>query len=432
MITVNSFRLGAAVIVAAMMRVIVACSVREVPVAALAFDTGPEPILDGGTDADVSGNCTTAEVQACASRCCADASKPPKALKIASGFRHSCAVTFYGNARCWGSDGFGQLGDRTGNGTDKPIPVDVSGLLSRPVSLDLGRHHSCALTSEGGIKCWGSGAQLGNNTAADSRVPVDVLGLTSGVLALGVGNDHSCALTSAGGVKCWGSNDNGQLGNNGMASSRVPVDVIGLTSGVTALSLGNLHSCALTSAGGVKCWGRNLNGQLGNNAEANSLIAVDVKGLSTGVTAIDIGGSHSCALTSAGSVKCWGWNSFGQLGTNSDANSLIPADVQGLPAGVVAVSLGDNHSCALTSSGGVKCWGYNVFGQLGNDSKVNSLVPVNVEGLSTGVAALSIGADHSCALTSGGGVKCWGLNNGGQLGNNTFANSLVPSTVLGF
>ncbi|MCU1497907.1 MAG: Poxvirus family protein, partial [Acidimicrobiales bacterium] len=242
-------------------------------------------------------------------------------------------------------------------------------------------------------------------------------GLSSGVTAIAAGSNHSCALTSAGAVKCWGLNGSGQLGNNSTATSLVPVDVSGLSSGVTAIAAGGTHSCALTSAGAAKCWGSSNNGQLGNNSTGTqSLVPVDVSGLSSGVTAIAAGGAHSCAVTSAGALKCWGLNSSGQLGNNSTATSSVPADVSGLSSGVTAIAAGSNHSCALTSAGAVKCWGLNGSGQLGNNLTATSLVPVYVSGLSSGVTAIAAGGNHSCGLASGGALKCWGDNSSGQLG----------------
>ena len=161
-----------------------------------------------------------------------------------------------------------------------------------------------------------------------------------GVMSFTVSNSrftgllYSCALLSTGAVKCWGANDYGQLGDGSIANATArttPVAVSGLSSGVSAISTGYYHSCALLSTGAVKCWGNNTYGQLGDNSQTQRLTPVDVSGLSSGVTAISAGYWHTCALLSTGAVKCWGQNTYGQLGDNSQTQRLTPVAVSGIP-----------------------------------------------------------------------------------------------------
>src|SRR5574340_31817 len=226
--------------------------------------------------------------------------------------------------------------------------------------------------------------------------------------AVSAGSTHTCALTASGGVMCWGSNSGGKLGDGTITDRTNPVNVIDLSSGVSAISSGNSHTCALTSSGGVKCWGSNYYGQVGDGTSYYfRYTPVDVSGLTSGVSAVVTGYDYSCALTTAGGVKCWGYNEYGQLGDGTTTNRFAPIDVVGLTSDVSAVSVGDNHTCALTSSGGVKCWGANWSGELGNGTSTNSLIPVDVSGLSNGVSSVSAGVRNTCALTSAGSVKCW-------------------------
>jgi alpha-tubulin suppressor-like RCC1 family protein len=150
------------------------------------------------------------------------------------------------------------------------------------------------------------------------------------------------------------------------------------------------------------------------------------------VAAIAAGGLHTCALTSGGGVLCWGVGSDGQLGDGGSAQSSVPVAVSGLSSGVAAIAAGGQHTCALTAAGGVRCWGDNSAGQLGNGDRADRSVPVPVAGLSSGVAALAAGAGHGCALDSGGGVQCWGDNAWGQLGDGHLSHSSVPIAVVGF
>ncbi|MBI1295870.1 hypothetical protein GC175_13025 [bacterium] len=349
---------------------------------------------------------------------------------IATGTNHTCAVTTGDDVKCWGSNGRGQLGD--GTSMDRLTPVDVSGLSSGISAVATGANHTCGLTLWGGLKCWGDNdsGQLGDGTRTSRSTPVDVSGLSSGISAISAANLHTCALTVGGGIKCWGFNNAGQLGDSASLQRHTPVDVSGLSSGISAIATGGSHTCALTVGGGVKCWGNNA-GQLGDGTSTSHFTPVDVSGLSNGGSAIATGLSHTCALTVGGGVKCWGLNDYGQLGDGTSTDRLTPVDVSGLSSGVSAIATGNSHTCVLTVGGGVKCWGLNGYGQLGDGTITDRLTPVDVSGLSSGVSAIATGNSHTCVLTVGGGVKCWGRNGSGQLGDGTSMDRLTPVDVSG-
>jgi alpha-tubulin suppressor-like RCC1 family protein len=359
---------------------------------------------------------------------------PGAALAVSAGGFHTCALTGAGAIKCWGWNYKGQLGN--GSTTDSPVPVDVVGLSSGIVAVSAGRDEStCALTSAGALKCWGRNlyGQLGDGSVQPRYQPsVDVVGLSTGVVAVSAGAYHTCAVASAGAVKCWGNNDSGQLGSGSTSKSKIPVDVVGLSSGIIAVSAGAYHTCAVTSAGAVKCWGANHSGGLGNGSTTNSPVPVDVVGLSSGVVAVSAGWGYTCAVTSAGAAKCWGFNGDGRLGDGSTADSPIPVDVVGLSSGAAAISAGVSHTCVITSVGAVKCWGVNRAGELGNGSTTDSSTPADVVGLPSGILAISAGGAHTCALTNGGTIKCWGRNDEGELGNGSTTDSPTPVDVVGF
>ncbi|HEY3337025.1 MAG TPA: hypothetical protein VGK18_00865 [Propionicimonas sp.] len=360
----------------------------------------------------------------------AQAMAAPKAATVSAGYVHTCDVTTKGAVRCWGYNAYGQLGDNSTTNSSKP--VGVYGLGSKVKNVSAGILHTCALTTKGKVWCWGYNAygQLGDNTTTNSSKPVAVAGLGK-VKAIDAGYLHTCAITTKGAVKCWGYNGNGQLGDNSTTNSLTPVAVYGLTKGAKAVSASYTGTCAISSKGAAKCWGNNVYGQLGDNSTTNSNKPVTVYGLTKGVKQISAGQYSTCAVNGKGKALCWGYNGNGQLGDNSTTNSPKPVGVYGLSSGIKAVKTHLYHSCALTTKGKVKCWGYNAQGQLGDNSTTNSLKPVNVYNLDKSTK-VSVGFLHTCVVTSKKVVKCWGYNSYGQVGDNTTTNTSHAVKVFGY
>ena len=358
------------------------------------------------------------------------------AVAIAAGGSHTCALLANGTASCWGLNTSGQLGDDTTTRQLSPVPVRN---LTNAVAIGVGKglfgvSHTCALLADGSARCWGSNGsgQLGDGTTSRKLTPNPVSGGGGSVTARDVaaGSSHTCAVRANSTVACWGLNSSGQLGDGGASGplSRVPLSVPGLVNAV-AIAAGSFHTCVLVSDGNVRCWGDNQFGQLGDGGASGPLsrVPVSVSGLANAV-AIAAGHEHTCALLADGTARCWGDNSIGQLGDGTNTNRSTPGP---LPAGnlgnVAAIAPGRDHTCLLLASGVVRCWGLNSSGQLGNNSFSNSFAPVTVA-LSNAVA-ISAGHFHSCALQAGGAALCWGRNVTGELGIGSTANQSTPITV---
>jgi alpha-tubulin suppressor-like RCC1 family protein len=342
---------------------------------------------------------------------------PPnaRARAISAGGSHTCAVARGGLIECWGSNSAGQVGGETRK--DRSFPVAVTG-LRRATAIAAGGSFTCARTSVGELDCWG-----------DGQAPHTV---ASGVAAVAAGAAHACALTSAGGVECWGDNRFGQLGDGTRTGRTGPVGVSGLSGGVTAVTAGVGHTCALTSSGAVKCWGENDYGQLGDGSNTDRSLPVPVSGLTSGVAVIVAGGRHTCAVTRRGAVRCWGRNLAGQLGDGTTKTRIRPTALTALAHGVAMLAAGRNHTCALMRAGRVLCWGDNGYGQLGDGKRADRRLPARVAKLSHGVVAIAVGASHTCALMRGGHVFCAGQNGHGQLGDGTKKGRRTSVAVVGF
>lgn len=401
---------------------------------------------------------STADNDTCSSTC-----KKQEVLDVVGGHAHHCVRVSGGNVKCWGRDGFGELGidteqsigDEPGEMGEGLLPVELAG---RPVKqVSTGCADTCVIFEDGGVKCWGynMNGQLGqgttgsNWTASPGALPDIAIGEPA--ISIATALEHTCVLTASKQVKCWGYNAHGELGLSDGNNMNHPAPTNAIDFGgipVEEISAGcGYHTCARLVDNSVKCWGYNASGQLGQNTTGNiGLYTVtkmkDIPAIVLGqpALALAVGGGHSCALLADNSLKCWGDNSFGQLGignnqgdnhaigdqNNNEMFALKAIDV-GLPLGttITQISALGSHTCVRLSSGQVKCWGENVHGELGRGTTDNwgdgpnemgpYLQPVN---LGTGQFATKILAapESTCAILAQGNVKCWGWNPCGKLG----------------
>lgn len=331
---------------------------------------------------------------------------------LATGGFFTCARLGSGRVECWGNNALGGFGD--GTETSSLTPVDVG--LANAVGASASYWSSCVVLGNGTVRCACCGA-----------APALVPGIGSAI-AVAHGGNHICALLADGTVRCWGANSNGELGDGSNVPSQTPVAVKGISDAV-AISSGAVHTCAVTKSGAVTCWGANWYGQLGDGTTNSSSVPVTLA-MPSGVSAVACGRYHSCARLADGTVRCWGSNDYGQLGNGTGVDSAAP--VQAALADAASIAAGEWHSCALMADRTVRCWGNNDYGQLGNGSAVAlSAKPVLV--LLGGALAVASGfaSGHTCALLAGG-IRCWGDNNSGQLGNGTTKASSVPVAVKGW
>jgi alpha-tubulin suppressor-like RCC1 family protein/acyl-[acyl carrier protein]--UDP-N-acetylglucosamine O-acyltransferase len=349
--------------------------------------------------------------------------------QVVAGENHTCILLSKGKVRCWGNNSYGQLG--TGNTTnigDDELPTATQLVLSDVKTLSAGYRHTCALLNTGAVKCWGANAEgeLGIGNILSTTVPGAEVNLGGTAIQIASGSYHTCALMNNGSVRCFGWSGYGQLGygnTNSIGDNELPIVAGDVNLGEPALQIaaGVNHTCAVLASKKVKCWGFNNVGQLGVGHTTTLYAPADAVNLGGDAVQVVAGLAHSCALLTTGRVKCWGANAEGELGYGNTTGLLVPGDEINLGENATQLTAGAYHTCALMVSGAIRCWGWNAYGQLGYGNQSNigdDEVPsaagiVNVGSIATEIAA---GANHTCALLSSKAVRCWGLNNNGQLG----------------
>ncbi len=349
----------------------------------------------------------------------------------------ACAIRS-GGLQCWGNNDDGQLGDGTKISRAYPAWVTGLGPGTNVTDVSMGYHHVCAVQA-GVVKCWGQKFFIED----DQLQPAILDGLAGTASQVAVGYYHACALVDAG-VHCWGRGESGALGDGKKSDSVLPVAVTGLGpgSGVSAITAGTESSCALVG-GGVRCWGANSVGQLGNGSTDTAYEPTTVTGLapnaaSPSIVALDAGGYHACAVQTTGEVLCWGHGSDGQLGDGKDDySSLSPVTVLAAGSsvaisGMTSISAGQYHTCAGNQANGViLCWGEGDFGKLGSGSKTDQSKAAAIIFFND-LSGIAAGHNGSCAQSTTETIHCWGLNDSGQLGLGFSSHTSLPAEIPDF
>ncbi|CAE7656601.1 HERC3 [Symbiodinium pilosum] len=399
--------------------------------------------------------------------------------QITCGADHTCARGSQGSIKCWGENARGQLGigttDTMGDGDNEMgsnLPVVDLGTGRSAVEVTAGYWYACARLDDGSHRCWGNNdyTQLGlesSTTMGDEanemgdHLPSVALasGRTAVQVATGADSFHTCVRFDDGTLQCWGRNNVGQLGlgntnnmgdNQNEMGDHLPTVSLGAGHTAVEVSPGEYHTCARLDTGGIKCWGSGSDGRLGSDGskgdEANEMgDSLEVVELGAGRTAVQVvgGESHTCARLDDGSAKCWGRNNYGQLGQGSTtsignlANQMgdnLPTISLGTGRTAKALAAGGSNTCAILDNGALKCWGFNLYGQLGlghsnnmgddADEMGDFLPPVDLGTNRTALEVAVGGWSHVCARLDDGTVKCWGLQaylglgvSGGNLGD---------------
>lgn len=351
-------------------------------------------------------------------------------VAVAAGAEHTCIALASGQARCWGANGWGQLGD--GTTTYRASPTPVRGITSA-VKLAAGGAHTCALLRSGEARCWGYNdrGQLGTGMPASNyaytSTPTPVLRMDSAV-AIAAAPAHTCVSLRSGEMECWGDNRNGQLGTSTPASLVAPRRIANIGTAV-AVGAGGSFSCGILASRNVECWGglshresvcvrRNSWGDCLEYQWVNHWQITPVRMPTDSALTVSVASDRICATLASGELRCW---------DNPKVRRAVAPDPS---AGhVIAYGMGGGHRCALLESGKVVCWGSNGDGQLGIGEALAQTYPaLEVFGISS-ATGLAVGSRHACAIIAGEALECWGSNLSGQLGDGTTTARATPVRI---
>jgi alpha-tubulin suppressor-like RCC1 family protein len=344
----------------------------------------------------------------------------PSFKSVSAGKDHVCAIDYYDNLYCWGSNFNGQLGINgvsSGSGSGVQVPTKVNGEAWKGV--DAGEAHACGATFDNKLYCWGYNyfGQIGNNKSGENQqeiMPILIFSDNEGLFS--AGRNHTCTIKSNK-LYCWGHNSNGQVGAG--SGDNVISSPINISSTVDwkMVSAGAQHTCGINNSSKLYCWGLNLEGELGDgtNVYKNAPVQIGTDQWNY----ISAGWGYTCGIKVGGSLFCWGANGEGQLGDNgSNSSSTVPVQVDStMVTSWKKVSAGTMHTCAISLNDELYCWGRNNYGQIAVESVLSFNSPQMVS--ADKWIDVSAGDGFSCGVQMNGGMYCWGLNEFGQIGINS-------------
>jgi uncharacterized repeat protein (TIGR02543 family) len=377
---------------------------------------------------------------------------------VSAGYNHSMALTSTGRVFVWGRNHYGQLGIETSDDLHHPKPIEITSQFSLEANENIVNATSeydlsFVITSTGRLFMWGNNnfGQLGDGTNENKYKPTEITSkfnfeVGEKITSVSIGGSHTSVLTSLGRMFTWGRNTYGQLGDGTTTSKYIPIDItsqfnLELNEIISSISLGGSYSSALTSSGRVFMWGGNSVGQLGDGTTEDKYSPTEITSqfnleLNEIISSISLGGSYSSAITSSGRIFMWGHNCYGQLGDGTTNNLLVPTEITNqfnLESSEIisGVFLGIGHSSAITSLGRVFTWGYNYSGQLGDGTTISKSIPTDITSqfnlrVDESVSSISLGYNYSSSITSEGRIFTWGYNGRGELGDGTTTSKSMP------
>lgn len=397
-----------------------------------------------------------------------------KATDVTAGSDHACAISTLGEVWCWGDNSRAQLGQAPGalSSSSVPVKVDLAGnawptATYTPVQVEAGNQFTCVMFNTGDVTCWGSNVYgtIANGDCGYDGDPVNCLGTGefyewdisflandyTNYTDLSAGSNFVCGVLDTDEIACWGENENSQIGSGSFEIVVVWPEIVAWfndpqPSTITSVVTGGEFAAALLADGSVYGWGKGSDGSTYNmfgNSVTTEFPVVSTQVDGTFITSLTAGFNSMCGVTAAGGAVCWGDNDYGQLGNGTTTPTWISdtaVPVSGMSSGVASLQASEYSVCALSSTGGVQCWGANQFGQLGDGSTTDSTTPVQVVGLTSGVTVLGdMASIHFLAdteqagtaivVTSNGTVRTWGEGTSGQLGDGGTSNTSSPVSV---
>ena len=341
-------------------------------------------------------------------------------------YKHSCAVASNGTLWCWGDNTYGQLGDGSTDEKDAPVMVGTDSDWS---NVDTGYYYTCAIKNTGTLWCWGNNSygKLGDGTSNQRHEPTQI-GTDTNWDRVETGDDHTCGTKTTGTIWCWGRNSCGELGIGVLPTQYSPKQV-GTDTNWDQIDVGLEHTCATKTTGTFWCWGSDGYGQLGDGTTGGNQYSPAQVGSGTNWSGVAVGGYHTCGAKSTGTIWCWGYNEYGQLGDGGSVDKNTPTQV-GSGTNWSSLTAGYRNTSGFQNDNTLWFWGDNNNCQLADGAGGNKYSPTNVL-TDTDWDQVDLGWNHSCAVKDSGTLWCWGYNWDGQVGDGTgTGNRCSPTQVL--